>query len=280
MTDLKTNNLKIYFRLLRISGWKGYLLFVFLGFLLSGEFLNSFFDIFLFFLTIALYLGFSFSINECFDTEEDKLSEFKKNPIARGEIDYKKAFVFSLSLAFLGMALSLYFGINYFLFYFTTIILSFFYSAPPLRFKNRFLFDIFSHGLFFGSFLFFLPFFTFNSGINNIYYLFGLSIFCYSLIFEMKNQISDYESDKKAGLKTTACVLGLKKSKKLYAFLFLIFPVILFPVFWQVGLLIEFLFLATAFYLVFALRKDKYRIFNIFATLMYCVLLIDILLLK
>lgn len=276
--NLKTINIKTYFRLLRLAGWKGYFFITSLGFLLSRGFLNPFFDILLFFLTIALYLGFSFSINECFDTEEDKLNELKKNPIAMGEIEYRNALVFSLSLAFLGTALSLYFGINYFLLYLATILLSFFYSAPPLRFKNKFLLDFISHGLFFGAFLFFLPFFAFYTEIISTYYLLGLSIFCYSLIFEMKNQISDYETDKKAGLKTTACVLGLKKTKKLYTFLFLIFPIIFLPIFYQTKFLAIFLFVAGIFYFVFVAQKEKYRIFNIFAVLMYCILLVDVLL--
>ncbi|MDP2820935.1 MAG: UbiA prenyltransferase family protein [bacterium] len=269
-------NLMPYFHLLRLKGWKGYFFIVFLGFLLAKGFLNSFFDILVFFLTVALYLGFGFSINECFDVEEDKLNELKKNPVARREIDYKSAFIFSLALAFFGVFFSFYFGINYFLLYLAATILSFFYSAPPFRFKNRFLLDLVSHGLFAGLFLFFLPFFAFNSEIINAYYLLGLSVFCYSLIFEMKNQISDYESDKRAGLKTTACVFGLENSHKLDNFLFLIFPATLLPLFLSSDFLAIFLLIAFLFYLAIAVNKEKYKnLLNICLVSFFLLLLIE-----
>jgi len=62
-------------------------------------------------------LGFSFSINNCFDIKEDLMEMKKNNPIAMGELNQMEGIIFSLSLALIGMFLALLRGLNVFLFY-------------------------------------------------------------------------------------------------------------------------------------------------------------------
>ncbi len=263
--------MKVYLHQLRIRNWLGYFLIATFGFVISGGYTHSFMEIIVFYLMIFLYLGFSFSINNCFDVEEDKLNRSKKNPVASGELDFRNALLFSALLSVSGVILATFFGLKVFLFYIILTLLSFFYSSPPLRFKSRFLLDIISHGLFFGSLLFFLPFVVFHSEITFLHYLLAFSIFYLSVILELRNHIEDYESDKKAGLKTTACILGLKNAKRLTKILAVFFPFILSPIFLSQYILL--FFVLTTLYLIIFLIKNNYRALDIYASAVYILLI-------
>ncbi len=224
MTDLKS-----YIRLLRIDMWVPCFSMALFGYIISDGFLIFSVETTIFFLILFLYLGFSFAINNCFDVKEDKLSK-KDNPIATGKLSFRKALIFSMSIAFFSLILSLYFGLNIFLFYLVTLLMSLFYSAPPLRFKSRFMLDILSHGLFFGALLFFLPLIIFNSGLSLFHYSIAFSIFWFSIILELRNHVADYEGDKRAGLRTSVCILGKDKSENFLRIMELIYPATLIPV--------------------------------------------------
>jgi len=224
-------NLKTYFRLLRKKDARGYFLMAAFGFILSKGFLFPLQDILLFWAIIFLLLGFGFSINDCFDLREDRLDPTKKNPIVLGQISLKKALVFSISLAILGLFLSSLFGLRVFLFCLITTLISLFYSSPPLRLKSRFLLDLISHGLFAGSLIFFLPLMILKTQLTLFYYLIAFSLFCFSIILELRNQTEEYQSDKLAGLKNTTLILGKEKSEKLLKILSTFYPLTLFPIF-------------------------------------------------
>ncbi len=250
-------NLGSYFKLLRIRGWIAFFLMTLFGFMISDWFLYPAIDTGILFLILLLFLGFSFSINDCFDVKEDKSSK-KKNPIARGKISFRRALLFSISLGLLSLLLSTHYGLKVFLFYFLLIFLSFFYSSPPLRFKSKILLDILSHGLFFGSFLFLLPLIIFGSNLGLFQYSIAFSIFWFSVIIELKNHLRDFEGDKKAGLKTTVCILGKQKSETLLKLLEVSYPATLLPIF----LFCQDFLLSSLFTLVFCLFlvEENYKL--------------------
>lgn len=266
--------MEAYVRLMRIRNWLGYFLLSVFGFISADGFSQPTLGIIVFFFLVIMFLGFSFTINDCFDVEEDKLDRTKRNPVASGEIPFKNGFLFSISLAIFGVLISLFFGVKLFLFYLTLILISMFYSAPPVRFKSRFLLDIFSHGLFFGAFLFILPAIAFSIPLTQIHYLIAFSIFYFSVILELRNHLEDYESDMGANLKTTVCVLGKEKSKKIIDALALIFPGILLLIFYQ-QYLFAFLVISLVFYLVFLTRR-KYRVIDIYANISYGLLILGV----
>jgi 4-hydroxybenzoate polyprenyltransferase len=226
--------------------------------------------------TLAFYLAFSFSINECFDVAEDKLNPKKKNPIARGKISFKKAYIYSILLALSGMIISSYFGSTTLIYVTAMAAIAYFYSATPLRLKSRFLLDIFSHGLFFGAMIFLLPFVAFGSPIGHINLIIAATIFHLSLIWEIRNHLSDYESDKKADLKTTVCVLGKGKSEKLFWWLVALYPVSLLLFLTEIqGILIAIYLIATiAYYFRIFLKKEVNT--EIYAGVIYCAYLLSI----
>ncbi len=254
-------NWKPYFNLLRISDWSGYFLMSLFGFILSQGFLFPLSLIFLFFVLIFLFLGLGFSINEYFDTEEDKYNKEKTNVLINKQISYKKSLFFSVLLGVLGLCLSAIFGLKVFLFCLTGLLLGFFYSAPPLRFKSRPFLDLISHGFFAGLFLFFLPFLIFNYQITIFHWFIGFSIFYLSITLELRNHLEDYDSDKLAGINTTVCFLGYNKSEKLLASLAFLYPLFLLPIFLLLPNLYLFLFLILTFvFLLFFLAGKNYKI--------------------
>lgn len=267
---------KPYFNLLRISDWGGYFLMSLFGFILAKGFSFPLSQVFIFFSLIFLFLGVGFSVNECFDTEEDKYNKGKLNVLISKQISFKRSLFFSLFLGVLGLSLSAIFGLKVFSFCLTGLLIGFFYSAPPLRFKSRPFLDLISHGFFAGLFLFFLPFLIFNYQITVFYWFIGLSIFYFSITLELRNHLEDYESDKLGGVNTTVCFLGYKKSEKLLISLAFLYPLILLPIFLLLSKTYVFLFLilTLVFLFFFSLRKNykilkKYKIMDIYIILSF-----------
>lgn len=272
-------NLESYFELLRVKNWRGYFLIAMLGFVVSKGFLFPIRDIIIFYIILLLLLSFGFSINDCFDTKEDKLDKYKKNPIALKKISFRKGLIFSIFLAILGLALSTVFGPRVFLLCLLSSLLGFFYSSPPLRMKSRPLLDLISHGLFAGALIFFMPLLIFSKDLTLFHYLIAFSIFYFSVILELRNHTEDYETDKAAGLKTTVGFLGLEKSEMLLKYLAIFYPLTLFPIFlitYQQHFLLFFAFtLIFFFFLLFKKNHQivkNYRIMDVYANFSFFLL--------
>jgi len=275
--------LRIYFKLLRIPDWGGYFLMGLLGFVLSYGFLSPLSDILLFFAMLVLFLGLGFSVNECFDLEEDKYNESKTNILLKKQISFRNGLIFSIFLGVLGLILSMKFGLNVFLFCLAGLLIGFFYSAEPVRFKSRPFLDLISHGLFAGVFLFLLPFLVFNSTITLIHWFIAFSVFYLSLSLELRNHLEDYEFDKKAGVNTSVCFLGYNKSEKFLRYLAFLYPLALIPMFLLVPKVYLFLFLSFSFIFLFffLLRKNykivkNYKIMDIYSILSFVLISISL----
>ena len=280
ITIPKITNFKAYLKMLRVRNWLGYFLIATLGYILFTKLAAGISETIIFYVLIFLYLGFSFSINNCFDVKEDLLKEKKSNPIVTQEIEQKEGIIFSSLLALLSISLSYLCGLNIFIFYSVLIFLSFSYSSPPLRLKSKPFLDLISHGLFFGSLLFLFPSIVFSKNIEILHILIAISIFYFSIILELRNHIEDYKSDKKAGLRTAVCVLGLNTSKKITYFLSLLFPLLLLLIFHIINkdfILLLFLIITVIFYFEFY-NKKSYRILDIYSCILYFLIILNSLL--
>ncbi|USS40416.1 UbiA family prenyltransferase [Thermococcus aggregans] len=169
----------------------------------------------MFALSLVLYVAYAFAINNCFDSDTDVLNPRKrnKNPIASGELSFRVGVLLSFALILMGMIISFLSSRDAFIVYATMTALATFYSAPP-RLKARPIADVVSHGLFFGT----MPFIYgayFDGNISRYEVLIGLALFLYSMAMELRNHLEDYESDLKAGLKTTPILIGKGTSEKL-----------------------------------------------------------------
>ncbi len=261
-----------YIKLLRLRGWYAFLCTAVLGFVVSGGLAGPLVDIIIFFLMVSAYLGFSFAINDSFDVEEDMFKESRRNPVAAGEVTQNQAVTFSYSLALAGQLLSAWFGPVIFFYYLGLTLLSFFYSAPPLRFKSRFPLDILSHGMFFGSMILLLPALIFGSLTTGVL-LIAISIFCLSVTIELWNHIADYTSDMKARLKTTVCVLGPEKSEKAAKILSLLFPLTLVPLYYSGKYFLPFIGVTSLYLLIIAKRTNPSVLYS-YANMLYGVIVV------
>ena len=181
------------------------------------------------FILQVLLLSFPFCIagyglNDIYDYESDKLNPrkgliegIKLEPEYHSFVKNVSFFVILLLLlsSFLTLNLSNIFGMTLLGF------LGFFYSAPPLRFKEKPPLDSFVNGIiyFFAPFLLGFSFSSsifFNAGTN---VLIGVCLMTAMVMgFHAYSTIMDYSIDKKIGVKTFATIFG-KRSASFFALL-------------------------------------------------------------
>ncbi|ANF22136.1 UbiA prenyltransferase family protein [Thermococcus piezophilus] len=165
--------------------------------------------------SLVLYVAYAFAINNCFDADTDSLNPAKrhKNPVASGELSFRAGVISSLSIILPGILLSYSLGLGEFAIYLAMVALATVYSAPP-RLKARPIIDVLSHGIFFGV----LPFLYgayFDGILTRGEITIAVAVLLYSFALELRNHLGDYESDLRAGLKTTPIVLGREASETL-----------------------------------------------------------------
>jgi len=226
------SSLRPYIANLRMRDWGGYVGMSLLGYFLGASSLGiDILHVAVFLITVCFYLGFSFSVNNCFDYEGDRLGgKASKNPIATNQMSVRSGILFSILLAASGLALTLvWFGTGSLIIYGVLLILSGAYSTPPLRFKSLPLIDMLSHGLFFGSLIVFFGV-SVSGGSNPLTMFLLADVFILSLTLELYNQIDDVAEDAESGVKTTVVVIGTSSAKKLLQILLLTHITMLFYV--------------------------------------------------
>jgi 4-hydroxybenzoate polyprenyltransferase/tetratricopeptide (TPR) repeat protein len=162
------------------------------------------------------------TMNDIFDITGDKVSS-EKRPLAKGTFTYKEYIV--LAIFFFIVSLLFSFSVRPFasilILFFT--VLSFIYSAPPLRIKRIFPLSTFT--LAFATLIsLYLGFSIF--AFEKTAYIFPLKItflilFVFTLSFAVKD-IKDYKGDKKMRVFTITTMFGQRKGKFIIAFLMLI----------------------------------------------------------
>lgn len=266
-------NLNFLIKYYRTKDWRAYLAMAVFGFIVAQGLSSPLLDIILFFIIWILLLGFGFSVNNFFDVKEDR----EKGELKNFLIQNKKNFLLSISPGILGLALSVYFGIKVFLFVLVSALIGFFYSAPPLRMKSRPFLDLISHGLFAGALIFIFPFLVFDQKLTLFHYLIALSLFYLSVMLEMRNHLEDYQSDFQAGLKTTVCFLGYKKSQIFLRYLAFFYPLVLFLpfLFLSQKFLVFFLVFTYFFLLLFLLKRNFPIMDSYYPVLSYLLIVIN-----
>jgi len=162
---------------------------------------------------------FAYAINDIYDYESDKLNERKGS--VYGTIIEPKDYAFVKKIAFLMAFLSLFssvltFKIENILLMAALLLLVYFYSAKPVRLKERPPLDSLSNGLMF--LLVYLFGFSLSGGnIFSVHYRVFLLALCVSGIHAVTT-IIDFDSDKAANHKTFSTVFG-KRAAAIFAFL-------------------------------------------------------------
>jgi 4-hydroxybenzoate polyprenyltransferase len=270
-----------YLTNIRVAEWRAYIGMALFGYIIGTNHVfasyNNLNKILQYLITIVFYLAFSFTVNNCYDVEGDKLGEMvSKNPIASGKMSKNEGLIQSGLIAFTGIMLSyLWFNEVAVIIYSLMVILSWAYSAPPLRFKSAPFLDMLSHGLFFGSLIVLYGLIVAgNIGVNGFSLI--ISIYFFSLILQLRNHIEDAKEDSAAGIQTTVTKLGLDGSKKLLMILYSI-HIIIVSMLSLVNVWVTLILLFSVLISVLWLRRDgadfsKYlRVGDFFTTVAYVI---------
>jgi 4-hydroxybenzoate polyprenyltransferase len=166
---------------------------------------------------IALLIVFSaqiflFASNDYFDRNVDALDPKKKmrNPVCDGRVTLPGVRALLIVSGIIPLAASLYFGSLAFIYTAFAMFIFYFYTAPPLRFKNKVGLDVLSHGVFVNTFPYFFCLIALNDfSIGTIFLL--SAIMMRSTMAQMLQEIRDYEIDRQVE-KNTVVVLGQKRA--------------------------------------------------------------------
>lgn len=169
----------------------------------------------LLFVTVAniLAMTFAFMINDVVDAPDDALDPIKtkSNVISQGLLNYQEGyfvaggfFFFSAILFFLSGWLSFLAGIS-------TLILSYAYSAPPLRLKARPIVDVLSHILMLSSLIILSGYLVYDVSPDKAWWVI-VAVTMASAYGQFYNQLDDFETDKRAKLRNTAMLIGKRNT--------------------------------------------------------------------
>ncbi len=218
-----------FIRIEHVFGWSA---ISFGGFILgmsSLELSNYIIPFLVFLISIFCIISFTFSVNNYYDADSDRINPRRKdfNAIASGKISKKTGFILNIILVIIPLVVSFLYKFEAFLLCIFFLTFMWLYSTPPLRFKNRPGLDIIWH--YFG-FILIVIWGSFIAGkIDLINWLAAISIGAFSLIGQVENHIYDYSFDKKSGTKTFAVRIGLNRANKILTMLIFFHIVLLIP---------------------------------------------------
>ena len=203
-----------YIRLVRPVAWIVFLFPFSVGFGIGATKSTNPIHIVFSLIAFASCMSFSFMLNSLADKEVDKFHDGRSKdmnlsyqPFVTGEVSEKMA----LYIAVISIIISLFFAwlVNYLFFTLMIIgnIIGYIYSMPPTRFKTKPITDILCNALAAGIALIA----GLSIGGANMNLLFIIGCFIVAAIFYIPTVVTDYDFDKKAGLKTSAVFFGSKK---------------------------------------------------------------------
>ncbi|MHA1990917.1 MAG: UbiA family prenyltransferase [Candidatus Hodarchaeales archaeon] len=162
------------------------------------------------------YMPYVFVINDYFDAPFDALDEKKRlrNPFCSDDVKIRKNLKFYLGLPaiislILGFLISWQAGIITIF----ALFLGNFYSAKPLRFKEKPFFDFFVHGFCLGIYFFSLGYYSiwvenYEPFLEPIFVLLLIFTFVDASWIHIDSAIKDLTTDKKSNQNTTVVFLG------------------------------------------------------------------------
>jgi len=218
-----------FIRIEHVFGWSA---ISFGGFILGMSSLNiSNYAIpfVVFFISTFCIISFTFSINNYYDADSDRINPRRKdfNAIASGRISEQTGIFLNITLVVVPLIISFLFKLEVFLLCILFLFWMWIYSSPPLRLKSRPGLDIIWH---FFAFVIIVIWGSLIAGnIELINYLAAISIGAFSLIGQVENHIYDYSFDKKSGTKTFAVWIGLDNAKKILTILTFFHLILLIP---------------------------------------------------
>lgn len=208
--------------LVRLTRWKEYVPFVIpltlAGALLATSTRGLTLDWRLIAVTLAniFVVAYAFMINDIEDAPDDARDPDRgaRNPIAMGEIGLRFGYNATRVVAAVTLMLYAFGGLWAFVIGVGTLLLSHLYSWRPVRLKAWPVTDIVSHSLMLSGLLLLAGYFIYDSA-PGIVWLVAASVTLVSVYGQLYNQLRDFETDKAAGLKNSAIILGQENTRRM-----------------------------------------------------------------
>ena len=203
-----------YIRLVRPVAWIVFLLPFSIGFGIGATKNTNPFHIIFSLIAFVSWMSFSFILNSLSDKDVDKFHDgrakdmnLSNQPFVTGEISEKTALFITLILVIISLFFAWLVNYLFFTLFIIANIIGYIYSMPPTRFKTKPITDILCNALAAGVALIA----GLSIGGTNMNLLFILGSFILASVFYIPTVVTDYDFDKRAGLKTSAVFFGPKK---------------------------------------------------------------------
>ena len=203
-----------YIRLVRPVAWIVFLLPFSVGFGIGATKNTNPFHIIFSLIAFVSWMSFSFILNSLSDKDVDKFHDgrakdmnLSNQPFVTEEISEKTALFITLILVIISLFFAWLVNYLFFTLFIIANIIGYIYSMPPTRFKTKPVTDILCNALAAGAALIA----GLSIGGTNMNLLFILGSFMAASVFYIPTVVTDYDFDKKAGLKTSAVFFGPKK---------------------------------------------------------------------
>ncbi|MDO8602516.1 MAG: UbiA family prenyltransferase [Candidatus Omnitrophota bacterium] len=165
--------------------------------------------------------------NQYFDLEIDKVNK-PFRPLPSGKISKMATILFACMLYCISLALSLFINLQLFFIILITAVITFFYSAPPLRIKQYPFMSNIAIALPRGMFLIVAGWSAVKSAFNIEPWFIGLIFALYLTGAATTKDFSDIKGDSQFGIKTLPILYGPEKAAKIIS-PFLYIPFMLIP---------------------------------------------------
>jgi len=203
-----------YIRLVRPVAWIVFLLPFSVGFGIGATKNTNPFHIIFSLIAFVSWMSFSFILNSLSDKDVDKFHDgrakdmdLSNQPFVTGEISEKTALFIALILVIISLFFAWLVNYLFFTLFIIANIIGYIYSMPPTRFKTKPIADILCNALAAGVALIA----GLSIGGANMNLPFILGCFIVASVVYIPTVVTDYDFDKKVGLKTSAVFFGPKK---------------------------------------------------------------------
>lgn len=218
-----------------------------------------------------LAMTYAFMINDVEDAEEDSQNPKKKkrNPLCNGSLTRQEGLLVSnitLVISFLlylyiaiqtGFTLVLILGI-------ITLAVSFLYSWRKVRLKAIPIVDVITHMFMLSGSIFLTSYYSYSPTLTTIPLIAFVSMILISAYGQLENEVRDFDTDKKTGIKTFATIVGIQAARFIRnAFLFIAILFVLYVIYSikdSLGILIKYAISFIVFFIIpfiLYLKKDK-----------------------
>lgn len=205
-----------YLRLVRPVAWICFLLPFAAGFFLGSSGIPSLNRVILSYISFSSWMAFSFTVNALHDRDVDKLHDgrvkdlnLSLQPIATGEVSEREAKLLSAVFLCVSFSTAAFVGVEFLITMLAANFVGYIYSAPP-RFKAWPVMDVVCNAL--------AGVLAFHAGIcaggGEVLPAMYVAAFFLAATFYIPTAVSDYEFDRRAGIRNTPVFFGPERVLK------------------------------------------------------------------